>query len=109
MLFFFKKKTAYEMRISDWSSDVCSSDLVRRVGSMVGARFMACAVGKSDYAAGASGDGFVDHTAVQPGRAERVGSGRGEHAPGGVDGLGRWREGGVDMRDLPGEIGRAHV
>src|SRR3546814_19532463 len=27
MLFFFKKKTAYEMRISDWSSDVCSSDL----------------------------------------------------------------------------------
>src|SRR3546814_5102304 len=30
--FFFKQKTAYEMRISDWSSDVCSSDLVLRVG-----------------------------------------------------------------------------
>src|SRR3546814_988136 len=28
MLFFFKQKTAYEMRISDWSSDVCSSDLL---------------------------------------------------------------------------------
>src|SRR3546814_13857070 len=28
-LFFFKQKTAYEMRISDWSSDVCSSDLCR--------------------------------------------------------------------------------
>src|SRR3546814_9947435 len=28
LLFFFKQKTAYEMRISDWSSDVCSSDLV---------------------------------------------------------------------------------
>src|SRR3546814_1011217 len=28
MLFFFKQKTAYVMRISDWSSDVCSSDLV---------------------------------------------------------------------------------
>src|SRR3546814_178405 len=28
-VFFFKQKTAYEMRISDWSSDVCSSDLVR--------------------------------------------------------------------------------
>src|SRR3546814_9237398 len=28
VLFFFKQKTAYEMRISDWSSDVCSSDLV---------------------------------------------------------------------------------
>src|SRR3546814_2855289 len=34
-LFFFKKKTAYEMRISDWSSDVCSSDRLRarRVGA----------------------------------------------------------------------------
>src|SRR3546814_7543231 len=28
-VFFFKQKTAYEMRISDWSSDVCSSDLHR--------------------------------------------------------------------------------
>src|SRR3546814_3980172 len=27
--FFFKQKTAYEMRISDWSSDVCSSDLTK--------------------------------------------------------------------------------
>src|SRR3546814_9624538 len=34
LLFFFKQKTAYEMRISDWSSDVCSSDLhlLARVG-----------------------------------------------------------------------------
>src|SRR3546814_2663132 len=30
--FFFKQKTAYEMRISDWSSDVCSSDLDLRLG-----------------------------------------------------------------------------
>src|SRR3546814_19002319 len=29
IFFFFKQKTAYEMRISDWSSDVCSSDLIR--------------------------------------------------------------------------------
>src|SRR3546814_10580687 len=29
-IFFFKQKTAYEMRISDWSSDVCSSDLFAR-------------------------------------------------------------------------------
>src|SRR3546814_1859322 len=28
LIFFFKQKTAYEMRISDWSSDVCSSDLM---------------------------------------------------------------------------------
>src|SRR3546814_18735215 len=41
VFFFFKQKTAYEMRISDWSSDVCSSDLWREnaraqsgVGSM---------------------------------------------------------------------------
>src|SRR3546814_8144793 len=31
VFFFFKQKTAYEMRISDWSSDVCSSDLVRQL------------------------------------------------------------------------------
>src|SRR3546814_8943971 len=30
-VFFFKQKTAYEMRISDWSSDVCSSDLLTLV------------------------------------------------------------------------------
>src|SRR3546814_4832909 len=33
--FFFKQKTAYEMRISDWSSDVCSSDLGNGQGSHV--------------------------------------------------------------------------
>src|SRR3546814_10525627 len=31
LFFFFKQKTAYEMRISDWSSDVCSSDLDTRI------------------------------------------------------------------------------
>src|SRR3546814_5564282 len=30
-VFFFKQKTAYEMRISDWSSDVCSSDLLTQI------------------------------------------------------------------------------
>src|SRR3546814_2265221 len=35
---FFKHKTAYEMRISDWSSDVCSSDLWRRSGRRFGRR-----------------------------------------------------------------------
>src|SRR3546814_8040355 len=33
MIFFFKQKTAYEMRISDWSSDVCSSDLPKAEAS----------------------------------------------------------------------------
>src|SRR3546814_8849902 len=45
--FFFKQKTAYEMRISDWSSDVCSSDLAlalqvgprpHQAGALVGQR-----------------------------------------------------------------------
>src|SRR3546814_1995611 len=31
LFFFFKQKTAYEMRISDWSSDVCSSDLAEQL------------------------------------------------------------------------------
>src|SRR3546814_5279074 len=38
--FFFKQKTSYEMRISDWSSDVCSSDL----GTGWGEFFIRCAV-----------------------------------------------------------------
>src|SRR3546814_5496393 len=33
--FFFKQKTAYEMRISDWSSDVCSSDLSHHPGLVI--------------------------------------------------------------------------
>src|SRR3546814_7078726 len=37
-VFFVKQKTAYEMRISDWSSDVCSSDLRRTADQRVGHR-----------------------------------------------------------------------
>src|SRR3546814_2266647 len=33
--FFFKQKTAYEMRISDWSSDVCSSDLLEYAHGLI--------------------------------------------------------------------------
>src|SRR3546814_9326477 len=35
LFFFFKHKTAYEMRISDWSSEVCSSDLLHRATSTI--------------------------------------------------------------------------
>src|SRR3546814_2899342 len=38
-MFFFKQKTAYEVRISDWSSDVCSSDLVLAIVAIVGLIF----------------------------------------------------------------------
>src|SRR3546814_9583942 len=37
VFFFFKQKTAYEMRISDWSSDVCSSDLLGQAASQCAA------------------------------------------------------------------------
>src|SRR3546814_18410167 len=43
MLFFFKQQTAYELRISDWSSDVCSSDLPKNrltVHDRTGLRFL---------------------------------------------------------------------
>src|SRR3546814_10379722 len=45
--FFFKQKTAYEMRISDWSSDVCSSDLDRlaRVAALTSRELAANGIG----------------------------------------------------------------
>src|SRR3546814_5385518 len=43
VLVFFKQKTAYEMRISDWSSDVCSSDL-----NLLGPGQANCAAGRKD-------------------------------------------------------------
>src|SRR3546814_2371766 len=49
-VFFFKQKTAYEMRISDWSSDVCSSDLsakgLRHVGVVHGTKAYATHLAK---------------------------------------------------------------
>src|SRR3546814_7868810 len=44
--FFFKQKTAYEMRISDWSSDVCSSDLAGRPSDLA-TQQAAAAVGQN--------------------------------------------------------------
>src|SRR3546814_3418945 len=43
--FFFKQKTAYEMRISDWSSDVCSSDLARLLDAAAVATFPSPIIG----------------------------------------------------------------
>src|SRR3546814_4415427 len=51
IFFFFKQKTAYEMRISDWSSDVCSSDLIK---------------GTDHDAGGGSADDAERRYAVQP-------------------------------------------
>src|SRR3546814_1884209 len=63
MFFFFKQKTAYEMRISDWSSDVCSSDLdARGVAASLGHVHPACRRGQ-------------DQAAVRPQLSFRTGSG----------------------------------
>src|SRR3546814_5972554 len=47
-VFFFKQKTAYEMRISDWSSDVCSSDLLL-VAIGPGSHFLGCAHTRANF------------------------------------------------------------
>src|SRR3546814_3571245 len=47
--FFFKQKTAYEMRISDWSSDVCSSDLLSDHFASFGSRIMSATAGEHPY------------------------------------------------------------
>src|SRR3546814_10726425 len=46
VFFFFKQKTAYEMRISDWSSDVCSSDLVTIAEAVKAAGYHTLHIGK---------------------------------------------------------------
>src|SRR3546814_7078688 len=50
MFFFFKQKTAYEMRISDWSSDVCSSDL-RGLAPLIGFSIAESDFGQTPYLA----------------------------------------------------------
>src|SRR3546814_2274222 len=52
--FFFKQKTAYEMRISDWSSDVCSSDLLQVSQAAAGTAFLSNAAAGRIY--GVDGD-----------------------------------------------------
>src|SRR3546814_6179443 len=72
MFFFFKQKTAYEMRISDWSSDVCSSDLLDQV-----ARRRDIFAGKAGgldevRLAHAQGACFIVHGTYKGGHAARI-------------------------------------
>src|SRR3546814_12321421 len=60
-VFFFKQKTAYEMRISDWSSDVCSSDLPDQLYDEVVGRLVVELVGGADLLDAALAD---DHDLV---------------------------------------------
>src|SRR3546814_6562158 len=74
--FFFKQKTAYELRISDWSSDVCSSDLLQP--REIGERPRRIAAGGDDEPGGNQrvGDSIsADQRQIEIGRAscrERV-------------------------------------
>src|SRR3546814_7602921 len=89
--FFFKQKTAYEMRISDWSSDVCSSDLNQRFERRLHQRVVV----------GLDRD---PHHRLCPGRAQ-------ERAPApGNTGL-RRRQRGFHAVGLgrPGTVGTAHI
>src|SRR3546814_2381858 len=71
IFFFFKQKTAYEMRISDWSSDVCSSDLL-------GTSFEPCGFGGQRLGVGLRLPHLLHHRVgvvgqVDPAHVRRVG------------------------------------
>src|SRR3546814_1391028 len=73
--FFFKQKTAYEMRISDWSSDVCSSDLAH----------LGEAGERQRVHAGLGATGDDDVGATGPQQLERDGQRRSEERRGGKE------------------------
>src|SRR3546814_9261360 len=64
--FCFKQKTAYEMRISDWSSDVCSSDLPQRYVFQLRAEFLA------DHIAGGEDCDILEHRFAAIAEARRL-------------------------------------
>src|SRR3546814_1108146 len=72
--FFFKQKTAYEMRISDWSSDVCSSDLELLQRAVDGA-----ALAEEVLPHQRDGDHRRDHGSVEPGPEEADPGDPGDH------------------------------
>src|SRR3546814_1019093 len=110
--FFFKQKTAYEMRISDWSSDVCSSDLAYLVGAgePVGdTRQRQIGSGRDapvDANIGQQSIGMLINMVHHPEEDQRFGDritkGRDGHALGSIP---------FDLQAEPSvaEIGRAHV
>src|SRR3546814_1327309 len=103
--FFFKQKTAYEMRISDWSSDVCSSDLI----AVIEGRSVAVDLAPSGYGFARRVDGAWQPL---PGRAfERRGWPSDVRvAAGGGQGVARILFDRVGTSTTPqAEIGRAHV
>src|SRR3546814_1620828 len=68
-VFFFKQKTAYEMRISDWSSDVCSSDLIPRL-ALQDSHVWVARDGRAAKRQVRTGIGESEHVQVTSGLAE---------------------------------------
>src|SRR3546814_10628165 len=84
-VFIFKQKTAYEMRISDWSSDVCSSDLMfANIGPMAHAEG-AVAIGQAAEEAGFESLWAVEHTVVPAGYQSQYPYSDDGRMPGGED------------------------
>src|SRR3546814_4294018 len=73
VFFFFKQKTAYEMRISDWSSDVCSSDLCRRCGHRACGRWGRCRSSDVSPACAARGPDASRHRGFSESVAHHLG------------------------------------
>src|SRR3546814_18733893 len=60
LFFFFKQKTAYELRISDWSSDVCSSDLTENKDVPAGMQAIGAQLAAMQAWLGARDDSFAE-------------------------------------------------
>src|SRR3546814_19207042 len=126
MFFFFKQKTAYEMRISDWSSDVCSSDLLSGIATMTQsyvARILGTGAIQLDTGKTIPGLRALEKCATRMGGATNhrlglrdaatiranpvaVAGPLGETVRGGI-GSARWREGGVREGEMGGGAGKA--
>src|SRR3546814_15875974 len=82
--FFFKQKTAYEMRISDWSSDVCSSDLEVETTLMARpmvARKLGYTISLESAAEQGIREGSLAVRPIEALRLERIVARSAEHAP----------------------------
>src|SRR3546814_12345971 len=97
LVFFFKQKTAYEMRISDWSSDVCSSDLEK-----VDGRLQLCTeailVPRQEQLA-------LDERVDDPAQALHRGA---RHAPVVEEAAGDPGGGGVEVQHVVAEVAQQH-
>src|SRR3546814_6444036 len=68
LFFFFKQKTAYELRISDWSSDVCSSDLGRSMKRPVLAPYSQTPIAIISFRTSAGETAFRDENPIIAGQ-----------------------------------------